>query len=162
MERWDAPDDDMVGMARESAALAEQGMDVPDIVRAVAVSNFEQLTQQEVFEEEMAADKEHPAVQFALGLTPEQEAQAQAEQAEDYEGWESEYWTLAREDADRLEGLAAEWECGDPHLPVLAIGQELGEIISRYPGLLDALDPLLENVGALKEYAYTRDGEDWS
>ena len=101
MERWNAPDNDMVGMARESAALAEQGMGVMDIVRAVAVSNFEQVTQQQVFAREMAEDLEHSEVQFALGLTPEQEAQAQAEQAEDFERWELEYWTLTRMDAKR-------------------------------------------------------------
>ena len=156
MERWSAPDNDSVGVARESAALAEQGMDVLDIaLKAVAVSNFEQVTQQQVFAREMAEDLEHSEVQFALGLTPEQEAQAQAEQAEDFERWELEYWTLTRMDAKRLEALGWAWiNAGDRGAGLMEIGSEAGAIVARYPGLLDRMDPLGVNVEVLKKYAY--------
>ena len=59
-----------------------------------------------------------------------------------------------REDADRLEGLAVAWDSNDTHLPLASIGQEMGEIIGRYPGLLDRMEPLPVNVKALKDYAY--------
>ncbi len=152
------PDNTDVSFARESAALAEQGLSVLDIVQAVAVSNFAQLTQQEIFELEQERDMELPAVQFALGITPEQEAQTQAEQAADYEKWEAEYWELVRMDAKRLEALCWAWiNAGDSSAGLVEIGQEAGAIVGRYPGLLDRMDPLGENVEALRAYAFGMD-----
>ncbi len=98
----------------------------------------------------METDLLDPAVAVAYRCTPEQEAQARAEQNEE---WETEYCRLVREDADRLESLAADLEAGDDWVGDLR--QPIGRIVDRYPGLVDPeRDGLETAVVALKDYAY--------
>ena len=101
-----APDNTDVALAHYADALREQGLDTFEIaLRLTALSNAERVwTMAEVenaadhldpevrYRAEMLADLQDPEVQKAYHCTPEQEAQAIAEQEEEL--WEADYRRL--------------------------------------------------------------------